>query len=78
MLRGLALACHPGPTAAVTLLAVGLTASAGASRSSALELGLAVLLGQLSVGWSDDSVDAADDAAAGRSAKQVVRGLVDA
>ena len=78
MLRGLALACHPGPTAAVTVLAVGLTASAGASSSSALALGLSVLLGQLSVGWSNDAVDAADDAAAGRSAKPVVRGLVDA
>jgi 4-hydroxybenzoate polyprenyltransferase len=77
LLRGLVLACHPGPSLAVTVLAVGLAGFAGASTGAALGLGLSVLLGQLSIGWSNDAVDAADDAAAGRSAKPVVRGLVD-
>ncbi len=78
MLRGLALACHPGPTLAVTVLAVGLAGFAGAPTQAALALGLAVLLGQLSIGWSNDAVDAAEDVAARRSAKPVVRGLIDA
>lgn len=78
MLRGLALACHPGPALAVTVLAVGLAGFAGAPTQAALALGLAVLVGQLSIGWSNDAVDAAEDVAARRSAKPVVRGLVDA
>ncbi|MGA7688949.1 MAG: UbiA family prenyltransferase, partial [Jiangellales bacterium] len=63
---------------AVTVLAVGLAGFAGAPTQAALALGLAVLLGQLSIGWSNDAVDAPDDVAARRSAKPVVRGLVDA
>jgi len=35
---------------------------------------LAVLLGQLSVGWSNDAVDAADDRRAGRAEKPTVAG----
>ncbi|MEV0040413.1 UbiA family prenyltransferase [Streptomyces sp. NPDC050804] len=71
-------ACHPGPTAAVTLLITGLAVAAGQSASGCLLVAAAVLTGQLSVGWSNDALDAARDTAAGRTAKPVVRGAVGA
>ncbi|MDX3852438.1 UbiA family prenyltransferase [Streptomyces sp. AK02-01A] len=71
-------ACHPGPTAAVTLLVAGLVVAAGQDLSGGVLAIAAVLTGQLSVGWSNDAVDAARDIAAGRGAKPVVAGAVDA
>ncbi|MFF3753145.1 UbiA family prenyltransferase [Streptomyces sp. NPDC002018] len=71
-------ACHPLPTAAVTLLAAGLAMAAGQDAAGCLLVSAAVLTGQLSVGWSNDAVDAARDTAAGRGAKPVVRGAVGA
>jgi 4-hydroxybenzoate polyprenyltransferase len=65
-------ACHPEPTAAVTALAAALAASVGASP---WKVGAAFLSGQLSVGWSNDWVDAARDLAVGRRDKPVVQGL---
>jgi 4-hydroxybenzoate polyprenyltransferase len=65
-------ACHPEPTAAVTALAAALAASVGASP---WKVGAAFLSGQLSVGWSNDWVDAARDLAVGRSDTPVVQGL---
>ncbi|WP_030352311.1 UbiA family prenyltransferase [Streptomyces scopuliridis] len=69
-------ACHPGPTVAVTLLVAGLAVAAGQDASGCLLVTAAVLTGQLSVGWSNDAVDAARDTAAGRRAKPVVGGAV--
>jgi 4-hydroxybenzoate polyprenyltransferase len=60
------------------VLAVGLAGFAGASSGAAAALGVSVLVGQLSIGWCNDAVDAVDDAAAGRLTKPVVRGLVEA
>lgn len=77
-LSGYLRACHPGPTVAVTFV---ITAFAWALGWRAASLGLilaAVLLGQLSVGWSNDAYDAPLDARAGRSAKPTVRGDVTA
>ncbi|MDP9182522.1 MAG: ubiquinone biosynthesis protein UbiA, partial [Actinomycetota bacterium] len=65
-------ACHPEPTAAVTVLTATLV---GASGGNPLVAGAAVLSGQLSVGWSNDWVDAARDKAVGRADKPVVQGL---
>jgi 4-hydroxybenzoate polyprenyltransferase len=69
-------ACHPGPTVTVTLLVAGLTVAAGQDAYGGLLATGAVLTGQLSVGWSNDAVDAARDIAAGRSAKPVAGGTV--
>ncbi|MFE4916317.1 UbiA family prenyltransferase [Streptomyces sp. NPDC056652] len=71
-------ACHPGPTVAVTLLVAGLAVAAGQDASGCLLVTAAVLTGQLSVGWSNDAVDAARDTAAGRRAKPVAAGSVGA
>ena len=65
-------ACHPEPTAAVTGLAAALAASVGARP---WVVGAAFLSGQLSVGWSNDWVDAARDRSAHRSDKPTVKGL---
>ena len=65
-------ACHPEPTAAVTALAATLAESVGASP---WRVGAAFLSGQLSVGWSNDWVDATRDRVVGRTDKPVVQGL---
>ncbi|WP_406288770.1 UbiA family prenyltransferase [Embleya sp. NBC_00896] len=75
---GLLLACHPGPTVAVTALVTALAAAAGRDAKGCALVGAAVLSGQLSVGWCNDAVDAARDRAGGRTGKPVVAGLVGA
>ncbi|MFE2865683.1 UbiA family prenyltransferase [Embleya sp. NPDC059259] len=77
-LVGLLLACHPGPTVAVTALVTTLAAAAGRDAGGCVLVGAAVLSGQLSVGWCNDAVDAARDRSAGRTGKPVVAGLVGA
>jgi 4-hydroxybenzoate polyprenyltransferase len=72
----LARACHPEPTVAVTALATVLALSAGRGRGSAW-VAVAVLCGQLSVGWGNDYVDRDLDRDAGRSGKPVAAGRVD-
>jgi 4-hydroxybenzoate polyprenyltransferase len=58
----------------VTALAV----AAGRDVRGCAAVGAAVLAGQLSIGWSNDAVDAGRDAAAGRTGKPVVGGMVSA
>lgn len=76
MVRALVGACHPGPTAAVTVLAVLLGVGVGESPARVVLVGLAVLAGQLSVGWSNDAVDADRDLRTGRSDKPAATGAV--
>jgi 4-hydroxybenzoate polyprenyltransferase len=77
-LRGLVEACHAGPTALVTAFAVATAASSGLSTSRTVLVGVAVLLGQLSIGWSNDWRDARDDVRTDRVEKPIVRGWVSA
>jgi len=74
--RLLALCTHPGPTAAVTVLAVVLATGAGLSPARTVLLGLAILTGQLSIGLANDWLDAGRDAAVGRADKPAARGRV--
>ena len=67
--------CHPQPTVAVTALTTAIAVAAGRGGASAL-VGLAVLSGQLSIGWSNDVLDVRRDRAAGRSDKPVASGVV--
>ncbi|MGX7825776.1 UbiA family prenyltransferase [Actinokineospora sp. 24-640] len=69
-------ACHPAPTLTVTVLAGALAAAAGHPGTAVIGLAVAVLCGQLSVGWLNDLVDAPRDAAVGRAGKPVAEGLV--
>lgn len=66
---------HPLPALAVTVFTVVVAVVAGAPRPWLI--GLAVLAGQLSVGWSNDYADRFVDRAAGRVAKPLVRGDLD-
>ncbi|MET9480700.1 UbiA family prenyltransferase [Streptomyces sp. NPDC006638] len=75
---GLLRACHPGPTVAVTLLVTGLAVAAGQDAAGGALAATAVLAGQLSVGWSNDAVDAARDTATRRADKPVADGTVGA
>ncbi len=75
-LRSLVRACHPGPTAAVTALTALLAAGAGHSLGTGALVTAAVGTGQLTIGWSNDLVDAARDRAVGRPDKPVARGEV--
>lgn len=74
----IALSTHPGPTLAVSAITVLLGAAAGLSPTRLVLLGAAFLLGQASVGLSNDWIDADRDRAAGRSDKPVAAGLVTA
>lgn len=75
-LRSLALSSHPGPTVTVTVLAVVLGAGSGLSAGTVVLLGFAFLCGQLSIGFSNDWVDAGRDRAVARQDKPVARGDV--
>ncbi len=74
--RGLALAAHAGPTAAVTAVATLLGLAAGVTGWRAVLLCGAVLAGQASIGWSNDWLDADRDRAVARADKPVVQGAV--
>ncbi len=71
-------ACHPGPTLAVTTIALLLGVSVGLESWLLLVVAATVLVGQLSIGWSNDWLDGARDRAAGRTDKPVVSGQVPA
>lgn len=70
-------AAHAGPTVAVTGFAVAFGAlGAGLGGGRLMLLGLAVLTGQLCIGWTNDWADADRDAVAGRADKPVAAGEV--
>src|SRR6478609_5562755 len=75
-LRGLVLAAHAAPAALVTALACALSVGIGAGARTTVLVTTAVLAGQLSVGWSNDWIDADRDRAVGRADKPVVAGLL--
>lgn len=73
-LRALALSAHPGPSAGVTLIAVLLGIAGGLDPWRIAFIGLVVGLDQLSVGLSNDWIDAGRDRAVGRLDKPIARG----
>lgn len=75
-LIALAGASHPAPTVVVTALAVLLAVEAGHGTAGTLLVGLAVLSGQLTIGWSNDLLDAGRDRAVGRTDKPLATGLL--
>ncbi|ORV84242.1 UbiA family prenyltransferase [Mycolicibacterium iranicum] len=74
--RALLAAGHPGPSQAISVLATVLAAQAAPDGIGPALTGPAMLAGQLSIGWSNDAVDAARDAAAGRTDKPVAAGVI--
>jgi 4-hydroxybenzoate polyprenyltransferase len=67
---------HPGPSFAVTIVTVVLSIGVGLAPWQVAVLGLAMLLGQFSVGLSNDWIDAARDIASGRTDKPVATGAI--
>ncbi|MFF2453561.1 UbiA family prenyltransferase [Isoptericola sp. NPDC058082] len=74
--RGILLATHPAPAAVVTGLALVFAVGVGLPGGRALLVTAAVAAGQLSVGWSNDWLDAARDRRVGRADKPTVTGAV--
>lgn len=74
--RGLWLASHPGPSVVVTLVALALAVATGIEPWRIAVLVVSILLGQLSVGISNDVIDVARDRAIGRGDKPLARGDV--
>ena len=73
----LALACHPVPTAAMTVAVTAAAALSGRSGSECLLVAAAVLTGQLTIGWINDVADRDRDRRVGRLDKPVARGWVE-
>jgi 4-hydroxybenzoate polyprenyltransferase len=67
-------ACHPEPTAAVTVVTGLLAVGTGLPAGRAAAVTVTVLASQLAVGWSNDAIDAPRDAASGRTDKPIAVG----
>lgn len=78
MIRALFLSTHPGPAIAVSVIAAILGVGIGLEPWRVVLLGVAFLLGQFSVGLSNDWIDADRDRAVGRTDKPIALGLVSA
>ncbi|MDX2377957.1 UbiA family prenyltransferase [Microbacterium sp. LRZ72] len=70
--------CHPGPTVVVTALSALLGLAAAVPPGRIALLVAAVFVGQLSIGWSNDAIDAHRDRAVGRADKPIARGEISA
>jgi 4-hydroxybenzoate polyprenyltransferase len=75
-LRGLVLASHPIPGGAVTVIALLLAIGIGLPPARAVLFTVAVFVGQLSIGWSNDRIDVERDAASARADKPAAVGDV--
>jgi 4-hydroxybenzoate polyprenyltransferase len=69
-------ASHPEPTAAVTAVTALLAWSAGTGLARGVLVTSAVLVGQLSIGWSNDLLDARRDRVVGRGDKPLATGAL--
>ena len=69
-------AAHPVPAFAVTVLTVLLAASMGVGTRTTVALFVAVLSGQLVVGWTNDLVDRERDRRVGRCDKPLATGEI--
>jgi 4-hydroxybenzoate polyprenyltransferase len=70
-------ASHPLPTIAVTAFVVALAVTLDLASSTVAVIGAATLSGQLSIGWSNDVIDADRDARSGRADKPLADGRID-
>jgi 4-hydroxybenzoate polyprenyltransferase len=69
-------ASHPGPAVAVTLVTVILAIGIGVDPLRVVLVGAAMFAGQLSIGWSNDWIDADRDTAVSRPDKPIASGAV--
>jgi 4-hydroxybenzoate polyprenyltransferase len=76
VIRALWGSTHPGPTLVVSALALALGIAVGLEPWRLVLLTLAVFAGQVSIGISNDAIDAPRDRAVGRADKPIARGDV--
>ena len=76
--RGLVTASHALPTLAVTAVMTIFAWNIGWRGAPLALVALAIFVGQLSIGWSNDAFDAPADARGGRAEKPTVAGAVSA
>jgi 4-hydroxybenzoate polyprenyltransferase len=76
--HGFVVASHAAPTLAVTATMTGFAWSIGWRGVPLALVAATILIGQLSVGWSNDAFDTSTDARAGRRDKPTVRNDVSA
>jgi len=76
LIRALALSCHPIPSGAVTAISAGLAALGELTLGRGALVTAAVFTGQLSIGWSNDYLDAERDRAMLRSDKPAAKGAM--
>jgi len=74
--RALAQSCHPIPSVAVTAISAGLAVLADLPLGRGAVVTGAVFTGQLSIGWSNDYLDAERDRAALRRDKPFATGAI--
>ncbi|MBU1251504.1 MAG: UbiA family prenyltransferase [Actinobacteria bacterium] len=74
--RALLGAAHLGPSVVVTVVSVALGVVSGLPLERVALLGAVILANQLSIGWSNDALDAERDRDAARADKPTVRGDV--
>jgi len=77
VIRALALSSHPIPTVAVTVISAGLAALAGLPLGRGALVTATVFTGQLSIGWSNDYLDAERDRAVLRPDKPLATGALE-
>ena len=77
LIRALALSCHPIPSVAVTAISAGLVALADLPIGRGALVTGTVFTGQLSIGWSNDYLDAERGRAVLRSDKPVATGVME-
>lgn len=70
-------ACHPGPCLVISTIIVALAAKSRPGLGDLIVFAIAVLAGQISIGWSNDVFDAGRDRSAGRSDKPIAAGQID-
>lgn len=70
------MSCHPLPTVSVTAIGAGLAALAGLPLGRGSLVTAAIFTGQLSIGWSNDYLDAARDRTSHRFDKPVATGAL--
>ena len=78
MAGALVRACHPEPTLAVTAGLTALAATTGRDATGIVLVALAILSGQLSIGWGNDWFDADRDIRAARPDKPIAAGQISA
>ncbi len=78
MIRALWGSTHPGPTLVVTTLSLALGVAGGLEPWRLILLVVSVFAGQVSIGLSNDAIDAERDIAVGRTDKPVAAGVITA